>query len=256
MNSDSTQNPGLATTAIYIATHNQQICVTDDFLIPIQTGALLSKDLICPVGDHTGDNISSKNREFSELTALYWIWKNDTHSIVGLSHYRRRFRIEPESVSSILNNYDIIIPPPYYFRQSLRDEYTKHHTKEDLKLLISVMHQMHPQMDRILENVLNQNMLLPYNMIITSKDLLCEYCQWLFPILFRLENMLSLDSRDAYQRRVFGFLSERLFTAYVQEHNLHAYICPVALPETSTHFKHLKYNCGRIFNQLYFRWVR
>lgn len=28
------------------------------------------------IGDDTGDNISDKNREYCELTGIYWTWKN------------------------------------------------------------------------------------------------------------------------------------------------------------------------------------
>ncbi len=42
------------------------------------------------IGDDTGDSISIRNDNFSELTGLYWVWKNDHDSdIVGTAHYRR-----------------------------------------------------------------------------------------------------------------------------------------------------------------------
>jgi hypothetical protein len=33
--------------------------------------------------DDVGDNISSKNDTYSEITGLYWIWKNSTAEILG-----------------------------------------------------------------------------------------------------------------------------------------------------------------------------
>ncbi len=47
------------------------------------------------VGDDTGDNISEKNRYYSECSALYWAWKNydkiGNPDYIGLMHYRRHF---------------------------------------------------------------------------------------------------------------------------------------------------------------------
>lgn len=47
------------------------------------------------IGDDTGDNISDKNRYYSECSVLYWAWKNyeklGDPDYIGLMHYRRHF---------------------------------------------------------------------------------------------------------------------------------------------------------------------
>ena len=50
------------------------------------------------IGDNTGENISYKNREWCELTAIYWAWKNydkiGNPSYIGFMHYRRFFEFD------------------------------------------------------------------------------------------------------------------------------------------------------------------
>ena len=50
------------------------------------------KKLIGYQPDNIGDNISSKNPSFCELTGLYWAWKNLDNEYLGLAHYRRHFK--------------------------------------------------------------------------------------------------------------------------------------------------------------------
>ena len=53
------------------------------------------------------------------------------------------------------------------------------------------------------------------------KTSLCNrYCSWLFGILLELEKRIDISSYDAYQKRVFGFLSERLFSVWLHHENL------------------------------------
>jgi len=245
---------------LYIATHDQMITFSEqeksnrDILIPIQVGASLSEAKLYDTRDDYGDNISDKNGNFCELTALYWIWKNDTHSIKGLSHYRRRFLINANEILEKMSEYDVIIPTPYYFRTSLREEYKNYHILDDLERTIHIVISKNPEMEPALIHVLEENLLIPYNMWITSECIWNDYCEWLFSILFQLEKEINLTGRNKYQRRVFGFLSERLFTAYIYQNNLKCFICPTDIPENSTFIRKMKYKCGIHVNRFLFKW--
>ena len=95
------------------------------------------------------------------------------------------------------------------------EEYQRYHIGSDLAMLRDVLSDIDSPTAKTLDTVLKQNMLIPYNMFIAGRLFLNDYCQWLFPILFELEKRLEteLKERNAYQKRIFGFLSERLLTA-------------------------------------------
>ena len=66
-------------------------------------------------------------------------------------------------------------------------------------------------------------------MLICNKNLYDEYCEWLFSILFELENITDLSTMDAYNQRMYGFVSERLLNVWVHHNNLKIKTLPVEL---------------------------
>ena len=52
-------------------------------------------------------------------------------------------------------------------------------------------------------------------MFIMKKELLDDYCGWLFDILFELEKRLDISSYSDNDKRVFGFVSERLLDVWL-----------------------------------------
>ena len=62
----------------------------------------------------------------------------------------------------------------------------------------------------------NQNYLVaPMNLFRMRLPMFREWCEWLFPIAFEIENRIPYDNPDyqtAYQRRALAFISERLFS--------------------------------------------
>ncbi|WP_432633776.1 DUF4422 domain-containing protein [Brachyspira sp.] len=93
---------------ILVAYHKKTTLFKNDIFIPIHLGRTLkekeTKDgkvlreeynwlIENMIGDDTGDNISDKNREYCELTGIYWAWKNyyklGNPDYIGFMHYRR-----------------------------------------------------------------------------------------------------------------------------------------------------------------------
>lgn len=189
--------------------------------------------------DNIGDNISYKNPTYCELTGLYWLWKHSTSSKVGMVHYRRYFvnsnsqmevalqqmacgalkPISEEKLSNLLDNKKWIIAAPQRFDYgyTIWSQFALCHHEIDLKRTRQIIAEMYDQNYlQAFDRVMQYNYLSPYNMFYTRKEELDAYCNWLFPILFELENRVDISSYDSYQKRLFGFIAERLFNVYVE----------------------------------------
>ncbi|MFV0530120.1 MAG: DUF4422 domain-containing protein [Flavobacteriales bacterium] len=83
---------------ILVAHHKKHYIYEDDIFLPIHVGKEDSKINLNMIADNTGDNISSKNKYYCEMTATYWAWKNiNDADYIGLCHYRRYFTFKQES---------------------------------------------------------------------------------------------------------------------------------------------------------------
>ncbi|MBS5615853.1 MAG: DUF4422 domain-containing protein [Haemophilus parainfluenzae] len=180
--------------------------------------------------DNSGANISEKNSSFCELTGLYWAWKNgvfENNEYVGLVHYRRYFagkaldlkkkQIASESeLLTILEKYDVILPRKRnYFIESIYSHYQHAHHIEDLDLTRDVIIELQSEYLESFDAVMQGRKLHLYNMFVMSSEKASEYCHWLFSILFELEQRIDITQYDNYQKRVFGFIAERLFNVWI-----------------------------------------
>ena len=68
-------------------------------------------------------------------------------------------------------------------------------------------------------------------MFIMKKELLDSYCQWLFDILFELEKRLDISDYSANDKRVFGFVSERLMDVWIGTNQVEYQEMPVIFME-------------------------
>lgn len=188
----------------------------------IQVGASLSENKICDVRDDVGDNISDKNRQYCELTALYWLWKNCESEWIGLSHYRRRFVISDAEIKKLLNSdIDAVFTTPVMNEPNVKFMYEKNHCSEDWLTVKDAIRKICPEYNDSFHSMEISDNYIPYNMFIMRKTFLNDYCEWLFPILFYCEKEIG-QKDDVYQNRYIGFLAERLMSVYFI-HNMDKY---------------------------------
>ncbi len=192
-----------------------------DYEKMIQAGAALTKQRLMPdiFVDCEGENISLKNRQYCELTVLYWIWKNAKEDIVGLSHYRRHF-ILPDKWQNIMisNKVDVILPVPTFVYPSIEENYKDRHDSMDWDYLMKYLLENYLEDYKVAKQVFSSNLYLPCNMFIMKKEILNDLCKWMFPVLDAVVKYCG-DKEDSYQNRYPGFISERLITLYFHKYN-------------------------------------
>jgi len=182
--------------------------------IPIQAGAALTDLRIADIRDDQGENISRKNRQYCELTALYWIWKQGRSRYAGLCHYRRHFNLNQEWLEKIpVSNIDVVLTIPILNTPDVRTVYANDHIADDWNVMLEAIRTLQPAYIAAVEQLQAGKYYYGYNMFLAKKEILDDYCSWLFPILACCEKRCG-EKKDGYQNRYIGFLGERLLSVY------------------------------------------
>lgn len=247
---------------ILVCCHKPSELPHDKAFLPIHVGAAISNmELGIQRDDQLNgascDNISDKNRSFCELTAIYWAWKNIKKiypdlQYIGLNHYRRffsfnekrvtgsgipkdvktiqQYKFDMSLVESSLKSNKVITTPKAHLKTSLAGSYEHCHNSSDLRIIHDIVRDDYPEFLSTFNDVyLGKNFFYDCNMFIMPWDEFDSYCEWIFGILFKAEKLIDISNYDTYQKRIYGFLAEHLWTVWVmhkqyQLKNLNYYI--------------------------------
>mgnify|MGYP000415574046 FL=1 len=198
-------------------------------------------------------HMADKNKSFCELTALYQMLNLHAPSkdeLIGLVHYRRPFVQGPKwlcriirttqkskytrSISNVLlanytltqskaavllKDHDVIVPVPVRLKTSVEERYMQMHVASDWEKLKRIIEVQQPDYLAAFEQLAKGRSMYLYNMFVGRTELMHRYAKWLFPILESLETQIDISDRDTFQKRVFGFLAERLFNVFLIKHS-------------------------------------
>lgn len=184
----------------------------------VQAGtALTEKRLDGALFDNEGENISEKNRQFCELTVMYWLWKHATDDYIGLAHYRRHF-ILPDDWKERMeaNNIDAILPVPACVAPNIETDYKLRHVSEDWDYMLYLLRSTNYEDYEWAMKVFSDKLYYSCNMFILRREVFLDFCEWLFPILDEVVKY-GRTREDSYLNRYPGFISERLLTLFFEK---------------------------------------
>ena len=224
-------------------------------VLNVQCGsALTDLDLGLPRDDE-GTNISALNPHFSELTGVYWYVKNrPLAENIGICHYRRffdpfalplkrgehrlvernrsvevtipvdQFSRSPQTsrasgplLTAAMAVTPLILPRPMFLGVSIGEQFVLSHGATGWNLMLDVLS---GHGETRAGEVFSSKNLFAWNMLIARRSLFADFTEWLFEILFEVHARMDYDGLDAYQRRLPGFLAERLLTYFVVSRDL------------------------------------
>lgn len=238
--------------SLYTVYHKAAHIIKDTYIKPIQVGR---QDNIpgITLRDNQGDEISAKNDTYCELTAQYWAWKNDQRSdYIGIMHYRRffdfnirekrslntygiveepcftlsfakKYGMSAEVMRKQIEGYDMILPMKWDVRQAgwqnLRQNYinSPYHHVRDLDTARAVIAEYYPDYLPHFDAVMQSTSGYFTNMFVMRRTLFDAYNTWLFSVLQEVEARSDISRYDTQERRVFGYLAERLFNVWVEK---------------------------------------
>lgn len=184
------------------------------YIVPIQVGAALTDKRIADVTDDTGDNISRRNRYYSEMTAFYWMWRNAKAEWLGICHYRRHFVNLDDIAEKIAQlEVDALLPIPTLCEHSVHEDYLLRHIPYVWQPMLEVIKEQSLEYYEASKKIFKDRVFYASNMCILRRNVLNDLCSWMFPIVFEIERRVG-DFPDAYYNRYAGFCTERLITLY------------------------------------------
>ena len=236
---------------ILVATHKSYWMPTDNVYLPVHVGKEGKED-IGFIGDNTGDNISTKNANYCELTGLYWAWKNISADYIGLCHYRRYFtRANPINCEKkkqvilsrnewekLLEKHPIIVPDKRkYYIETNRSHYNHSHYAKDIDTTEKIIQEKYPQYINAFTKVMKRTWAHMFNMFVMRKDYLDEYCTWLFDVLQELENRTDITNYNVIEARIYGYISKLLLDVWLETKQYEYYEQNVAFLEPQNWIK-------------------
>lgn len=195
-----------------------------EYLFPLQVGADNCGKRIADILDNSGENISYKNGNYSELTGLYWVWKNklcckgtveaEKRQYYGLAQYRRMFDFSEDDLMRLTDNdVDVVLPYPMPYEPNIHAHHRRYLKEADWNALLAALREKQPEYAAAFPKILEQQYFYNYNVILAKKIVLREYCEWLFPILERAEELSTPRGKERGDRYI-GYMGETLETLY------------------------------------------
>jgi len=187
--------------------------------IPLQVGAALTDIRKGCLTDDIGDNISKKNRNYSECTGLYWIWKNTKNQkYVGLCHYRRRLELDNQMISVLeKENIGAVLPLPQFSVDTMQEFFPIYISKQDWELLKNAVIEYDSVYESIFCEHEHSHFYFPCNIFLMQRSWFDAYCEFAFWVADQVEAEYRRQG-IVREDRYMGYLFENMTSLFIKRH--------------------------------------
>lgn len=109
----------------------------------------------------------------------------------------------------------VIVPTPLRISDPVHRQFVRAHNEIFWDVTYKVLYENNKNLAKAFEQVGAQNKLIPYNMFIMNWDDFDAYCGTVFPIFEKIYHLIDKELLQGYNSRFIGFISERIFSAYL-----------------------------------------
>ena len=250
-----------ADVGVYIVTHKDAKLTPPAGYKIIHAGHINAAQDFGYIGDDTGDNISALNHYLDEITALYWIWKNTSHTHTGIVHYRRLFTdkisnrqhrphefffnaeniLSAAEIVRLLNEYDIIVHTEFVGSRTQRELMIFSTRQPELvdaseEIFRKNLSRVQPDYLDTFDALMNERKFFAFGIHIAPRKIFDAYCKWLFSFIIdatiEMRDTVTLgghklsDAPHAYSR-MMSFFAERMLTVWLTNNNLKIKTLPI-----------------------------
>lgn len=193
--------------------------ISKEGFIPIQVGAKLTKERKGCQTDEVGDNISERNRDYSECTALYWLWKNTSkQKYIGLNHYRRRLSLNDDSIKYIKeNNVDIVVAIPHFSYEPLNKYFQRFITDFDWNLMKKYAMEYEEKYKECIDIYEKSHFFFPCNIALFKREIFDSYCEFAFYVTDKIYSYYK-EKNWVRNDRYMGYIFENLESLFIMRH--------------------------------------
>lgn len=221
--------------ALYILTHRQVPNWKTKFYTPLHMSMLDNPDVKLQVKDYYPE-MAKLNHAYNELSGMYYIWQNDHDNIKGNVQYRVTPKLTENEIFDILKTYKFIgyrcIFDDITANRGLvlSEQFKKWHDTTG-EIWESVLYYIRESgiKEYIIDTWQNLHYMFARNILITTQNYYNEYCDWMFPIIYKIQDKFNLHTMPEifewakikrpefpeYHARILGCLAERLQTLFI-----------------------------------------
>jgi hypothetical protein len=210
--------------------------VTNDAYRVVSKEKLTKKDTGFRTTQAKKSNLPLGDEFYSILWHMFHVWKNvKTAEYVGFCHSNLYFGFldDVPDMDEAFSEVDAIVTNPIDFAKPVSQQYAESHNIKDLELVGEIIKEKFHDYEPAYTYTMDNSKLIPNNVFIMKKTDFNEFCEFTFGVLDEflkkigtdiekhvqdnLENYTNPNKSVDYQKRIGGFLGERLLNVFINK---------------------------------------